>query len=275
MNPPTTRYIMEPPVSTQRRSGGWRMAGLQAAAPQGPAHGELMPSGSAPSVMEEIDGQMEGPIQGPMHVQEGPSWLDEGDLGCDDCDDCVGGSCAPPRRWGATGGFEALIVRPHFSDPQGLLSTTATQGSNGSEIREESQNYDFGYLGSFRMYAGLRNCTCGDEFRFSYWNFGGHDSQRCVATSTTNCCDFLCNITSQPGDRISQRVGLNVNVFDLDMFKPFYLGQQSCGGWRNERLVVRAVVIPGTVVLAAAIAADHAARSGPALAGGFPLCQHQ
>jgi Legionella pneumophila major outer membrane protein precursor len=225
-----TRYVTEPPVPTHRRSGGWRMAAMQPAAPRGSGPAEFAPGGP-PSVMEEIEGEMQGPIQGPtqgpMSAHEDPSWLDEGDMGCDDC---VGGTCAPPRRWGATGGFEALIVRPHFSDPQGLLSTSATQGSNGSEIREESLNYDFNYLGSFRMYAGLRNCACGDEFRFSYWNFGGHDTQRGVANSTTNYCDFLCNITSQPGDRISQRVGLNVNVFDLDMFKPFYLGQSSCGG---------------------------------------------
>ena len=222
-----TRHVMEPPLPTPRRGGGWRMAAVQPAAPR-----QSAPTGFAnsdgPAVMEEIEGEMRGPVRGPMYGTTTPSWLQEDDLGCDDC---VSGTCGPsPRRWSVTGGIEALIVRPHFSDAQGILTTTSTQGSNSSEIREDSMNYDFSYTGSFRMYAGIRNCACGDEFRFSYWNFGGHESQRCVATTTTSCCDFLCNLTSQAGDRMSQRVGLNVNVFDLDMFKPFYFGQSSCGG---------------------------------------------
>ena len=200
---PATRYQMEPPVPIKRRSGGWRMAALQPAAPQGPVHSGPAksgpaPSSPAPSVMEEIEGEIQGPIQGPIEGEPAADWFHEGDID-GECDDI---SCAPARRWGVTGGFEALIVRPHFSDPQGLLATTATQGQNGSEISDNSLNYDFNYLGSIRMYAGLRNCACGDEFRFTYWNFGGRDTQRGVATTTTNYCDFVCNVTAQAGDRM-------------------------------------------------------------------------
>jgi hypothetical protein len=164
-----------------------------------------------------------------------------GDSCGDDCGDCCNGGPfywggGLPHlghfwghgQWGITAGAEALFVRPHFSQSQGLQSISGTQPGATALVQINGINWDTNYQGAFRGYIGLRNLVCGDEIRFSYWNFGSNYNLFAVADETTNYCDFLCNQTANPGDTVNTNLNLQVNVFDLDWIRPFCVPTPSC-----------------------------------------------
>jgi hypothetical protein len=135
------------------------------------------------------------------------------------------------KNWGITAGAEALFLRPHYSQSMGLQSITGTQETDVAQVQINGINWDNNYQGAFRGYLGLRNLNCGDEIRFSYWNFGGNSSLSAVADENTNYCDFLCNQTANPGDSIYTGLNLQLNVFDVDWIRCFTVQNpcNSCG----------------------------------------------
>lgn len=198
--------------------------------PNGPVAEEVMPGQAMEGEViydgEYSDGYMQGPA---MHGE-----VFEGDYGGPGCAECCdggpfywgGGLPFLPhlwhhRTWGITAGAEALFVRPHFSQPVALTATTTSQPSQTALVQYDGINWDNTYQGAFRAYLGLRNLACGDELRFSYWNFSADNNLSAIADQDTNYCDFLCNQTANPGDVIATGMSLQVNVFDLDWIKPF------------------------------------------------------
>lgn len=139
------------------------------------------------------------------------------------------------KTWGITAGAEALFLRAHFSQGMAMEAISGTQPGQTALVNINGINWDNPYQGAFRTYLGIRDLVCGDELRFSYWNFGTNSNISRVADETTHYCDFLCNMTANPGDVMSTGLNLQLNVFDLDLIKAFCLPQpcmpscDSCG----------------------------------------------
>ncbi|MBL9125355.1 MAG: hypothetical protein JNG90_17085 [Planctomycetaceae bacterium] len=129
------------------------------------------------------------------------------------------------KRWGITGGVEALFMRPHYSQGMGLQQITGTQPGATSLVQINGLNWPTPYQGAFRAYLGFRNLDCGDELRLSYWNFGTTSRMSAVSDESTEYCDFLCNTTANPGDTVNTSLNLQANVFDLDLIKAFCVPQ--------------------------------------------------
>ena len=150
----------------------------------------------------------------------------------DDGDDILasGGSFSPPmmsgRRWTVIAGGEGLLLRPHFSQATGLVKSTITQNANNTLLRQDLINFNPGYQGAFRAYLGFQDGACGDEIRFSYFNYNGADTLFGTATANTQYCDFLCNTTPNPGDSVSTHFNLGANLWDLDCVRPFFATSQ-------------------------------------------------
>ena len=103
----------------------------------------------------------------------------------------------PGRKWAMIAGGEGLMLRSHFSQATGMTETITTQSGNGTTRTANLIDFNPGYQGAFRAYLGFRNCACGDEIRFTYFNYNGTDSLAGTATSNTQFCDFLVQHDAQ------------------------------------------------------------------------------
>ena len=192
------------PARVNRKETGWIKSSFEPAAPRG---GEMIPA-------PEGDGEAFMP-----YSHDGMISYDDGEM----FDEGVFGQYnLPGRRYAFLAGGEGLLIRPHFSQAAGMTETTTNTSTATSVFNQDIINFNPGYQGAFRTYLGWRDCQCGDEFRFTYFNYNGSDNLSGTATSNMSVCDFLCNTTPNPGDRVSTHFGLGANLWDFDCIRPFF-----------------------------------------------------
>lgn len=163
----------------------------------------------------------------PETVSPGDS-MDFSGSGCSDCGECgqCGASCGfcfnPCGCCGWYGDVDYLLVRPSFSENQGFLQRTTTQTSTeATTVTDRVVHQDFDYNSSVRTYIGYRT-SCGDEIRFTYWNFGDKShliSGQAPADGSIIYAGHLEINTSEPGQRLVVSAGLQANVYDVDYIK--------------------------------------------------------
>lgn len=151
--------------------------------------------------------------------------MDFGSGGCSDCGQCgqCCGFCFNPcgcRGW--YGDVDYLLVRPSFSENQGFLQRTTTQDQQeNTTVTDRVVHQDFDYNSSVRTYIGYR-FSCGDEIRFTYWNFGDKShllSGQAPADGSVVYAGHLEIVTSEPGQRLVVSAGLQANVYDIEYIK--------------------------------------------------------
>jgi hypothetical protein len=138
-------------------------------------------------------------------------------------------------------GADFLFVRPHFSE-----ATAFARGSqSGSGMQVAAQDLEFSYSPSFRVFAGYRFDGTGTELQFTYTRLTAHtENDAGNFTPGHFAVDPFGNIAGvavvvdpnsalfgQPlvgGDHIQATADVDVNIFDLDLIKPFVT---VCGGW--------------------------------------------
>jgi hypothetical protein len=193
------------PARVNRKQGGWTQASMQ---PAGPA--EIVPS---PEVMDDS--------------ASFTPYSDGGDLAYDG-DEMFGSYGMPGRRYAFLAGGEGLLIRPHFSQSAALTTTSSDTSTATTVFDQTITNFNPGYQGAFRTYLGIRNCVCGDELRFTFLNYNGAENLSGTATQNTSVCDFLCNTTPNPGDRVSTHFGMGMSLWDIDCIRPFFCVPPSC-----------------------------------------------
>jgi len=145
--------------------------------------------------------------------------------GCSECGQC-GQSCGccfnPCGCRGWYGDVDYLLVRPSFSENQGFLQRTTTQDQQeNTTVTDRVVHQDFDYNSSVRTSIGYRFC-CGDEIRFTYWNFGDKShllSGQAPADGSIIYAGHLEINTSEPGERLVVSAGLQANVYDVEYIK--------------------------------------------------------
>jgi len=192
------------PARVDRKGTGWIKASFEPAPPRG---GEIVPT-------PEGDGDAFMP-----YSHDGAMSYDDGGFGDEEM---FGQYNLAGRRYAWLAGGEGLLIRPHFSQAAGMTTTTSDTTTATSVFNQDIINFNPGYQGAFRTYLGWRDCECGDEFRFTYFNYNGSDNLNATATSNMSVCDFLCNTTPNPGDSVSTHFGLGANLWDFDCIRPFF-----------------------------------------------------
>jgi hypothetical protein len=160
----------------------------------------------------------------PETISPGES-MDFSGGGCSDCAQC-GQSCGfcfnPCGCCGWYGDVDYLLVRPSFSENQGFLQRTTTQDQQeNTTVTDRVVHQDFDYNSSVRTYLGYR-FSCGDEIRFTYWNFGDKShllSGQAPADGSVVYAGHLEIVTSEPGQRLVVSAGLQANVYDIEYIK--------------------------------------------------------
>jgi len=147
---------------------------------------------------------------------------------CSDCEQCgqCGGGCGfcfnPCGCCGWYGDVDYLLVRPTFSENQAFIQRTTTHTSTeAATVTDNVVHQDFDYNSSVRTYIGYRFC-CGDEIRFTYWNFGDKSNQlsgQAPAGGSVIYAGHLELNTKVPGQRLAVNAGLQANVYDIDYLK--------------------------------------------------------
>lgn len=139
---------------------------------------------------------------------------------CDDdhccCDDCCWTPCGCPG-WFA--GADYLFVRPDFSNAPAFQRITAVSGTQPTITQTFTTiQQNFSYESSVRAFFGYRT-ECGDEIRFTYWNFN-QDSTATVNAGVDVAYggQFMLR-ANEPGDSLTNQVSLNMNVYDIDYVK--------------------------------------------------------
>ncbi len=138
-------------------------------------------------------------------------------------------------------GADFLYARPHFSEATAFAR--GTQSASGMQIT--AQDLEFAYSPSFRVFAGYRFDGTGTELQLTYTRLTAHTESDAGNFSPGHfAVDPFGNIAGVAvvvdpnsalfgtplvgGDHIQATADVDVNVFDLDLIKPFVT---VCGGW--------------------------------------------
>lgn len=133
-------------------------------------------------------------------------------------------------------GADYLLIRPHFSEAVAFAQGSQTASSFSTTARE----LDFDYGSNFRVFVGLRAGGSGGEARFTYSRITGDtDVNGAVSQPGEFIVDPFGNIVGalvvvdpqsglfgQPlvgGDRIETRAEVDLNIYDLEIIRPFRL----------------------------------------------------
>jgi hypothetical protein len=130
---------------------------------------------------------------------------------------------------GLYAGADYLLLKPRMSEPVPFFSGS---GNNGV-ININANTFDFNYQSSPRVFLGWRNAETGSALQFTYWHFQESTSAGFDATSQNsgfipNAPMFLFLIgngfESNNGDSIFSQMKMNLNVYDVEFYKPMVLG---------------------------------------------------
>ena len=133
-------------------------------------------------------------------------------------------------------GADYLFIRPHFSEAIAFAQGRQTLTSFSTRTRE----LDFDYDSNFRVFAGFRTGSTGDELRFTYTHIEGDtDVDGAVTTPGDFIVDPFGNLvgglvvidptsalfgqTLLGGDAIQTRAEVELDVYDLEYIRPFRL----------------------------------------------------
>jgi hypothetical protein len=170
---------------------------------------------AAPDNSSQTGGEMIGP------------GLEEG--GCESCDNGCCGLCFNPcGNCGWYGGADYILARPDFSTAQAFVkivgSGTTTVNETDTMIQQK-----FDYQSSVRAFIGYHT-ACGEDIRFTYWNFNnGGTLETPAPTDTTVFGGQFMTRANEPDQRLINTVGLNMNVYDIDYSRCCCNPCGSCG----------------------------------------------
>ncbi len=129
---------------------------------------------------------------------------------CGNCDSCCYNCVNLCGCCGWFAGVDYLLLRPTFSEQQAYIKrTTSTSPDEVVTVTDTVVHQDFGYNSSVRSFFGYR-CSCNEEIRFTYWNYGATSAQSTgVATDdgTVLYAGHL-ELNTTPGQHINTQTGL-------------------------------------------------------------------
>jgi hypothetical protein len=152
------------------------------------------------------------------------AWEDTGPGLCNSCNSCnpccyngvnLCGSC------GWFGGVDYLLMRPSFSEDQAYIKrVTTTDAQENVTVTDTVVHQDFGYNSGTRAFFGYR-CSCNEEIRFTYWNYGAHSAQSTGVANEDGTILYAgqLELNTTPGQRIEIESGLRANVYDIEYSK--------------------------------------------------------
>lgn len=158
--------------------------------------------------------------------------------GCGDCNSCNSccnrGCCLPPGHW--CGGADYLIMRPHFSEGVAFIKQTDGPETNGTDtFVSENVPFDLSFDSGFRAFIGY-SFDCGGTLKFTYWNFDDGATESGVSTGdflNGNGVAFVGHgqtAADIAGDTITARMGIKLNVFDIEYSKRFDFSELANSG---------------------------------------------
>ncbi|HEY2841239.1 MAG TPA: Lpg1974 family pore-forming outer membrane protein [Pirellulales bacterium] len=130
---------------------------------------------------------------------------------------------------GIYAGADYLLLKPRMSEPVPFFSGSG----NNNTININANTYDFNFQSSPRVFLGWRNAETGSALQFTYWHFQeststGFDASNQNSGFIPNAPMFLFLIgngfQSNNGDSISSQMKMNLNVYDIEFYKPMVLG---------------------------------------------------
>ena len=162
-----------------------------------------------------------------------PEAIDPGfeDNSCESCgnsSNCCGLCFNPCGNCGWYGGADYILARPDFSTAQAFVkivgSGTTTVNETDTMIQQK-----FDYQSSVRAFIGY-HFDCGEDLRFTYWNFNnGGTLETPAPTDTTVYGGQFMTRANEPDQRLINTVGLNMNVYDIDYSRCCCNPCGSCG----------------------------------------------
>jgi len=129
---------------------------------------------------------------------------------------------------GVYAGADYLLLKPRMSEPISFFSG----GENNGAIDINANAFNFNYQSSPRVFLGYRNPATGSAVQFTYWHFQDSDGMSNTAPPNSG---FIPNLPlfmfligngfeSNPGDTIVSQMKMQLNVYDIEFFKPVALG---------------------------------------------------
>ncbi len=151
-------------------------------------------------------------------------WDDNGagdSCGCGQCDSCCYNGFNLCGECGWFAGADYLLLRPSFSEDQAYIKrVTTTTPEEVVTVTDTVVHQDFGYNSSLRAFFGYR-CSCNEEIRFTYWNYGASSSQSTGVATDDGSILYAgqLELNTTPGQHINIEGGLRANVYDIEYSK--------------------------------------------------------